>query len=362
MSDTLQTTAPIASPSIVPDQWSVWRRLLAGDPDVWSDVNPDNIQAGFWRDGNKAIAVWFGATDGKLRCKEDGRSLDEAIARERWHFYVKRPVTKEAYDERILDGNWPGETEAVTYISNNPPADDSLDAILAAIQILEEEAKRFLKRGEAVTKREADEVANCASLLSDLWTKADNARKAEKQPWKEKAEAVDEKWRPVTAAAAIYETLKSAILTPFQRMQKAAKEKAAQRAREEVEKAQREAAEKERAAKAAIEAASTTGDTRAIMKAEQEAETARSAVVNAEANARAIEAAPVTIGTRGRKIASRSVTIVTIEDRPKVLAFFESQESTAAVITELLQKLAENAVKAKLTVPGVKVFRDTVAA
>ncbi len=271
-------------------------------------------------------------------------------------------MTHEAYEERIFEGNWPGETEAVTYLSNNPPADDSLEAILASIQIAEEEARRLLKRGPAVTQREADEAANVADILSKLRTKADNARKVEKDPWKAKAEAVDERWRPVIAAASIYETIKESILTPFLKLKREAKDKAVARAREAVEKAQREASEKEKLAQAAVQAASTTGDTRAIMKAEEAVQVARSTVVHAEATALAIESAPVTAGTTGRKSHGRGVDVVTIEDRAKVLEFFLAQPNSAAEIDELLLTMAKRAVKAKMTVPGVKVFRDTVAA
>lgn len=341
--------APVQS---VADQYSFWRRRLAGEV---VPIHDGECQAGFYRDGDKAVAIWF--KDEALRCRVNGRDISANDAMDRWPFISKRPVSHDDYTARIENGTWPGESALVTQ-SNNAPEDNSFEGLLAQIEEMAREAERLMKLGAAKTQVQANEASDVADKLGKLFTKADNARKVEKQPHADAAAAVDDRWRPLTNAASVYKRLKDAVVEPFLRAQKIAKEKAEREAREAADKARREAAAKEAAAKEAAEQAALRGDAKAAERAQAEADAAVAMATAAEATAMTVAATPITAGTRGRKVHLRTVTVVTIEDRAKVLEFFKDRQELA----DLLQELAEKAVKAGFAVPGTKVSKDQDAA
>lgn len=350
MTDTLQTSAPSIAPA---DPWLTWRNLLAG---IETPIHNDDPQPGYYRDGDKPVAVWISDKTGDLMCWISKKPIDIETAKERWQFICKRPVSFEDYTARCDSGNWPGENAVVTR-SNNAPADDTLEGILAQIEELAHEAERLMKLGAAKTQVQANEASDVAERLSKLYAKAETNRKAEKQPHLDAEREVDDKWRPVTTAASIYKRLRDAVVEPFLKAQKAAKEKAERDAREAAAKAQREAAEKEAAARRAADEAARQGNAAAAANAKKlqdEAEAAAVRATTAEATAMTVAATPITAGSRGRKTHLATVTIVTIEDRAKVLAFFNDRQE----ITDLLQDLAQKAVKAGFTVPGTKVTKD----
>lgn len=334
------------------DQYDFWRRRLKGEV---VPIHDGECQAGFYRDGARAVAIWF--KDGALRCRVNGHDIEANDAMERWPFISKRPVSHEDYTAKIETGNWPGESALVTQ-SNNAPEDNSFEGIQAQIEEMAREADRLMKLGPAKSKAQADEASDVADKLGKLFTKADNARKVEKQPHADAAAGVDDKWRPLTTAASIYKRLKDAVVEPFLKAQKAAKDKAEREAREAAEKAQREAAQKIADAKRAEEEALRSGDTQAAEKAKADADIATQRATEADTAANTIAATPITAGTRGRKTSLRSVTVVTIEDRAAVLEFFKDRQE----LSELLQDMADKAVKAGFTVPGTKVSKDQDAA
>jgi hypothetical protein len=131
---------------------------------------------------------------------------------------------------------------------------------------------------------------------------------------------VQAKWKPLLGTADIYRRIKEAVITPFLRA-----EMVKQRAAEET------------ARKAAEEAA----------KAGQ------------PIPSRPFSALRPKAGSGGRRsVALRTVKVVTITDRKAVLDFFAEN----ALITEVLQKLAEKVTAAGATVPGVTVTEEQRAA
>lgn len=337
------------------DQYLFWRRRLAGEV---VPIHDGECQAGFYRDGDKAVAIWF--KDMTLRCRVDGRDISPQTAMDRWPFISKRPVSHEDYTARMEGGTWPGENVVVT-LSNNAPEDDSFEGIQSLIDELAREADRLMKLGPAKSKVEANEAADVADKLAKLYAKADKARVVEKQPHLDGSRDVDDKWRPLTSAASIYKRLKDAVIEPFLKAQARAKEEAERKAREESDRARREAVEKEVAAQRAADEAALQGNASAAAaakKAQDEANAARAQADAREATAMTVAATPITAGTRGRKTSLRTVTRVTIEDRAAVIAFFQDRQE----MTDLLQSLAEKAVKAGFDVPGTKVSKDHDAA
>jgi hypothetical protein len=342
------------SPSIAPaDPWLTWRKLLAGQD---TPIHADDPQSGYYRDGDRPVAIWISEKTGDLICWISNKPVDIDAAKERWQFICKRPVSFEDYTVRMTQGNWPGENAVVTR-SNNAPADDTLEGVMAQIEELAHEAERLMKLGAAKTQVQANEASDVAERLSKLYAKAETARKAEKQPHLDKEREIDDKWRPVTAAASIYKRLRDLVVEPFLKAQKRAKEEAERKAREEADAARRAATQKEEAARRAADEAVRQGNASAAAaakKAQDEADAAAATANTAEATAMTVSATPITAGSRGRKTHLATVTIVTIEDRAKVLAFFNDRQE----LTDLLQSLAEKAVKAGFTVPGTKVTKD----
>jgi hypothetical protein len=344
MSDTM--TKPV-------DQYDFWRRRLAGEKVQIFDGEP---QAGFYRDRADAVAIWF--KDGTLRCRVNGKiDLSEQRAMERWAYCSVNPISHEDYKTRIETGTWPGENAAVT-MSNNAPDDDSYEGIEAQIETMAREAERLMRAGPAKSQLIANEASDVADKLGKLYTKADKAREAEKRPHLEESRKVDDKWRPLTSAASIYKQLKDKVIEPFLKAQKAAKEKAEREAREKAAEAARVAAAAEAEAERLAREAASDEDADAANEAIARAEAAKEKVAQAETEVKAIAETPVKAGTRGRATSLRTVTTVTIIDYDAALAFFKERDQ----VRELVQTLANVAVKAGFTVPGTKVTKDQDAA
>lgn len=295
------------------DQYSWWRRRLAGEE---IPTHEDSCEAGFYRmkrkDGSsEAVAIWYGANDGALRCRIGTQDVSDQRAKEAWPYLSKHPVSHEAYKAKIETGNWPDQHEAVTQANNAPP-DDSIEALTDTIESLARVANDMIRKGGASTQAEADQAADVANKLAEYQKKADAARKAEKKPHDDAAAAVQQKWAPVLTLADIYKQVKARVITPF-------------------------LLAKEAAEKAAREAAAKAG------QAEPTPERQRSTT---------------TAGTRGKTVALRSVKKVEITDRAALLAYFADGEA----MTAFLQDMAEKAVRAGVTPAGVKVTETKAAA
>jgi hypothetical protein len=340
-----------------------WRARLAGQP---YDSDPNHPDYGFYRirrrdrNGWKVYAYWYAKGTGELRCLCDGRPLDETAALEQWLWASRNAITFDQYNAALDGEPWPDLSEAVTRI-NAAPDDDSYEGILAAINALESEAKRLIAKGAAKTKDEADVAGDIADKLGKLWKKADVARETEKRPHLEAERAVDDKWRPVLTAATIYKRLKEIVCQPWLAAETAKKRKAEAEARAKAEAAARAAHEAAEKARQEQETAAKSGSIKsevAADKATEAAEAAGRAAAEAKQQADYIAASTVTAGVRGRGVHLRSETVVTIEDRDAVLAFFKDRQE----ITDCLLMMAKKANKAGVVVPGVKVEQDSKAA
>lgn len=312
--------------STAQDQYEFWRRRIAGENVQIYDGEP---QAGFYRlkgykgAPDQAVAYWF--KDGQLRCRIGSKDVSEQVAMDRWTWAATAPISHELY-KSIIDGNeWPDQHEAVSR-SNRAPDDNSLEGLRDAIEDLAREANTLIGKGAAQSQADADRASDLANKLGELCTKADKARDAEKRPFLEAGREVDAKWKPIIGTAEIYKRVKAAVIEPFLRKQ-----------REERARAEAEARRK-------AEEAARAGDAVKIEEAQRQVQ--------------AIAAAPVKAGTRGRSVALRTVTRVVISDRAALLAYFADRQE----VTDLLQSLAEKAVKAGITPVGVAIQKDQQAA
>lgn len=307
------------------DQYDFWRRRMAGEVVPIHDGEP---QAGFYRlktrDGNwHPVAYWF-AQDGTLRCRVGGKDINEQTANERWPWASKNPITHETYKAVIAGELWPDQHEGVVRDranSDNAPADDSFEGLKDRIEDLARDAQALIDAGAASDQAAADRASDLANRLAELQKAADAARATEKKPHDDAAAAVQAKWKPLLGAADIYKRIKAAVITPFL-VAEDTKRRAA-------EAASRKAAEE--AAKAGQPIPEPSPMQRTAPKA----------------------------GSGGRRsVALRSVKVVTISDRAALLSFFSANEQ----ITEVLQRLAEKATAAGVTVPGVTVTEEQRAA
>src|SRR3990167_1193604 len=168
------------------DQFTVWRRRIAGDKTIPLTEIPES---GFYRQktrdrkGFDAIAYWRDE-NGTLLCKVGGRMVtDELRALEMWPWVQADPITHELYIAVTERGEpWPDLHDAGTALTNNPPADDSAEALSAAIEDLAREAERLSAAGAAKSQVDADRASDLANKLGELERKAETTRKSEAQP------------------------------------------------------------------------------------------------------------------------------------------------------------------------------------
>lgn len=320
-------TQTLEKVSIIPpaDQYDFWRRRMAGEVVPIHDGEP---QAGFYklrtRDGDwQPVAYWFGK-EGELRCRIGGKDINEQTASERWPWASKTPIPHEVYKAVVAGEPWPDQHEGVTRDRANSdaaPDDDSYEGLKDRIEDLARDAQALIEAGPAHDQNAADRASDLANRLAELQKQADAARITEKKPHDEAAAAVQAKWKPLLGTADIYRRIKEAVITPFlvgEEKKRRLAEAAARRAAEE-------------AAKAGEPIPEPTAQRATAPKA----------------------------GSGGRRsVALRTVKVVTITDRAALLAFFAENP----LITEALQRMAERATAAGVTVPGVTVTEDQRAA
>ena len=347
------------------DQYSFWRRRLAGEN---VPIHDGEVHAGFYRlkerngAADQPVAYWF-AKDGALRCRIGSKDVDEQIARERWVWAQKLPISHELYKAVMEGAHWPDQHEAVT-LSNRAPDDDSIESMRDQIDALAGEVKKLLEKGAAKSQEEADRAGDLADRLGKLYSKADKAREAEKAPHWKLCTEIEDKWRPIKATAEVYKNIKAIVIAPFLRAEQAKKDAAEREAREAAEKLRREAEERAAEAQRAADAAMQEGGEMSpdLLAAAAEAESAKKAADDAEAQANSIADRKVTAGTRGRATHLRTATKVIITNRSEAYAHFKDRTDFIAAINAVIQQFAEAEVKAGNIPAGITVEKEKNAA
>lgn len=302
------------------DPWQYWKDALAGKQPQMNESNP---QPGFYRWPQKSgygarrtfkpVAYW--ADDRGIQCHigyadDNAGVVPPGRGADIWISVGAHPVTEEAY-RAVAERHepWPDEHELVPMDrSNQAPADDSFEGLRDAIEPLAIEAKRLLDaKAVAKTQDEADRIANLADRLSELWTKADEARKAERRPIALEMQRIQDKWLPIVTGADQFKNLKYALLTPFLADQKRIADEAAK---------------------------ASQGDLMPLP-----------------------EPARPRAGTRGRAMTIRSVKSARILDYGKVYEFFAKNSE----LQFLLQDLSNKAVRAGVEVPGTEIYTEQKA-
>jgi nucleotide-binding universal stress UspA family protein len=343
------------------DVYAYWRAVLAGRrdqslmlPTTCEAGNPDNPQPGLWRvrPGKGAayvpIQIWLAGDDGKpVHLWRSGLKLAGTIGGavatvdeidSRWLF--AQPVSKTDFASYHEHGRWPGDVDGIGHNSGD----------LSLAEQVKEYAAQALgwlrKIGTIADKQTSDMAANYRSELLRLAKDADKQRDAEKRPHDEAAKAVQAKWKPVIDEAQSAADQIRAELTRWMNAEQARLE-AERRAKWEAEQ---KAAAAERARIEAERAQQMRDDPiAALTSPEPELPTAPPPPEPVKVQAG---------GQRGRKAGLREVTTYVVTDHAAALAFFADSEQ----VRELVQKLASQAMKAGVVVPGVEAKVERVAA
>jgi len=313
-----------------PRYWAWWQDKLAGVEVPASEGTP---YAGFYRWVRKEhygakkyaipVAYWPG-DNGELHCRVGFKDVTPQHGRDIWVNVCEHPVYEEWYREVTekvppektwrdgLDLTPPPAPTPPETIKDNPligdnlpPADNDFNWLKEQIEQAAEPATERLKGPAITTQLEADQIANMADKLAELWKAAENARKGERKPHDEALVGIQRKWSPVLALAETYKDLKYKLLTPWQLAQEQAQ--------------QQEAA----AAEAAGEAPPS-------------------------------EPRRPRAGTRGRAMTLKSTKSAKITDFAACLEHFKESPDIRATV----QDLANKAVRVGLTVPGVEVQEE----
>lgn len=210
------------------DDWAGWRAMMSLEMIEGQrvPVDPNTPFTGYYRSKRKdktfaPVAYW--KENGKWCCLIDGQPVDETKALDQWPFIARYPISLEWYTAVAEEGKpWPdadarvssealAETKPSREIigGNNPPQEDALTSIKNKI----ENAKGGVDDYKTIKDDEA--LAKAKSLknrLTELAGEADKTRKAEKEPHKIAADAVDELWMPVVKdAQAAAKTINAAM-------------------------------------------------------------------------------------------------------------------------------------------------------
>lgn len=331
------------------DPYEYWRRAIeitGGKRSLTRDemkalVVTEEPCAGFWRRRTiKAgplvpVAIWKSGL-GDWVAIQSGTIAD---AEQIWTYCAPHPVTHEAYSTRMETGRWPDEDDGVTGSfglppagptlgDNGPPEETPLEALERQITAAAANLDAYKTIG---TDEDAGKAQAVRSRLLDLGGQADRLRESEKKPHLEAGRAVDAKFKPlVDKAAAGANTLRAALSAYL-----TAKERREAEARRKVEEARIEA-ERQRA----LAASPVTGPEAVLAPEPPPAPP------------------PVTTfrGASGRAANVKTIKKATVADLSAFVAFVITQPEASASRQELValtDKLADRAVKAGLTPPGV---------
>lgn len=295
------------------DPWLWWQNALVGKR---APIDVNEPETGYYRVRDKRseqfspVAYWLDSKTGKPRCHVNGADLNEQRALELWPYASRRPVTAEAYQERLRTGKWPDENSAVIGHNKMPMGNDPVD-INDRIEDLAREAEQLIAAGPAQSDEEANQASDLAQTFGELEGKISRLHKEEKEPFLEAGRTVDRKWFGLRdRAAELKRRLKAAVITPF------------------------------------------------LTRKHQETENAEARAVLSGGDPAALPEVRLTAGTSKRSTALRTFLRAEIEDKAKLLDALKDHPEVVACI----QAIADAAAKKKLALPGCRVVTEKRAA
>ena len=335
--------------------YTFWNKRLTGES---IEAPDEGIAAGYFRNAYwqsngtakrvkefEAVAFWQDE-GGEWCCARskfgDGSNMAFDQMQELFSSCCKSPVSYEAYTAFLDTGLWPEDAARTEAAPDEPelPPDEALARELAKQQ---KAAKEWLTKlgHKPETQAEADKAANYGAEFAAIETKAEKARKAEKEEILEAGRKIDAKWKSVTEPAAVAKKWAKGLSDDFIKTESARR---AESARIENERIQREHAE-------------------AVAKAQREAEEAAAAlpigcdpppVELPREPAPVVAPEPVRVGTGARRASLVKREVWVISDARKLLAWLsERNQHTQDLLDAALADAASHA-RLGAEVPGIE--------
>lgn len=262
--------------------------------------------------------------------------------------------------------NTPGEDTAVAHAQETPPPppagighnqpDSPVDE--AAFAELERRARdqadaagAWTEAGEITDEVQSGKLTDLLDQCSKLVREIENQRKADKAPWREKVEAVDQRYKTLTEPLNRTIARVKKLLTAWASRKKAEEQEAQRREIEARQKAEAEARRK-------AEEAAARNDDFGAAEAESAAEAERKAREAAERRQVKGQAHSLTGGGRTRGL--RTVRKAKLTNLRR--AFMGLHERHAAELTEVLERLANQELRAakgaEVDLPGFEITTE----
>lgn len=348
------------------DQYAWWYEALDGRIGAVQETNP---QSGFYRINQRPVAIWRDA-GGFLHMTVGTTPVHGEDTGAMWLQCAKHPVPEPAYRGRVSTGRWPWDpTENVDPAPAKsdeaappplPPAPGPREAVpgdnsgdLTSFRAMAEqlvgdveESKAHFLRNAIKTKTDADLCENWRGRLAKAVKALDLRRRAELTPLEDRAAEINARYKPTLQAARAQIDALDNLGQTWVRAER-------ERLRKEREAEARAKCEAERAA-AEAEAERLEAE-RAKLERDDPIAAAHTprpeAPVMPEAPDIVVEAPKVLIGTGERRRGARAeVSTATITDLAAAAAYYAGVKHPELVA--LIQKLANQAARAKATVPG----------
>lgn len=302
--------------------WQFYFDQLAGKN---PELTPGNPQAGYYRTrSSEAVVIWRAAGElfaqkttrnGMVSLLRDADVIDELFSK-----VCRNPVAGDVYTRFVETSTWPEDIErpAERGIGDNMAGLTPSQRISAEINDLLDSARAWLKGiGKVATQEHADKAANYADAFAELEKKATDAREELKRPVLEEGRRIDREWKPVEAAADNAKREFKAATTPYLLEKK-------KRLQEEERLAREEAAEK--------------GE---IFQHRPSGTVA---------------------GTRGSRVALRTVKSLVVTDMKAVAQFYLSMETLPREIEDAIRTCAKRALEGGAQIPGCNLLTEQKAA
>lgn len=295
--------------------YSYWHNALAGS---FGPVHDSDAQPGFYRrrvarGGNfEPVAIFV--HDGEIVALVNGKPQD---ANDIWTFVCQYPVKEDWYHAKMRGEPWPDEDATIGKIApmgHNRPPSDAAEVLGSQIDAASEGASQYEEISDDET---ASKAQSLRARLNELSRDADKKREAEKKPHLEASKVIDAKWQPlVKKAKAAADAIASALGAHETR-----------KAREAARRAEEERKAREAAAKA-------------------------NAPMPPAPPPIPVPAPQTSVrGAYGRAATIKAVKVAKVVDQDAAYGYLKTHKE----MIELVASLAQRAVNAGLSVPGVEI-------
>ena len=339
--------------------YAFWNKRLSGET---IEAPDDGIAAGYFRNAYwqsngtakrvkefEAVAFWQDE-GGEWCCARtkfgDGSNMNTDQMRELFASCCKSPVSYEVYTAFVETGAWPEDAAPAEIDGAQEPDNASIapDAALAAELAKHQSAAREWLTAlghKPQTQEEADKAANFGAEFGAIETKAEKARKAEKEEILEAGRRIDAKWKAITDPAAVAKKWAKGLSDDYIKAESARRAEATR-------------IENERLAKEHAEA---------VAKAKREAEEAAAALpigcdlppVELPPEPAPVAAPePVRVGTGARRSSLVKREVWRVVDVKSLLHFLADRNTHPASLIDAAQAFGEMLAKTGVEVPGLK--------